>query len=251
MNCHNGEAFLKKSINSVINQSYKKWEIIFWDNKSTDNSKKIVKKFKDKRIKYYYSKKFNTLYTSRNLAIKKAKGKYICFLDADDTWLKNKLKRQVFEISKDNTYKLIYTNFFVNIFDQKKAIKKFSKILNSGYITQKLLDSYDIGILTVLIDRKVLKKYKFNCRYNIIGDFDLFINLSLKYKIKALQQPLAKYRIHNNNYSSEKMDIHIKELSRWLKIKKKDKNFKTFSFKSIYFLLLKLRIKFFIKNLLI
>ena len=66
--------------------------ISFWDNSSVDNSKKIFLKFKDKRFKYYKSKKFLKLYHARNLAIDKAKGKFICFLDVDDLWVKNKLK---------------------------------------------------------------------------------------------------------------------------------------------------------------
>ena len=60
MNCHNGERYLKKSVYSIINQTYRNWELIFWDNKSSDNSAKIIKSFKDKRIKYYYSKKKNS-----------------------------------------------------------------------------------------------------------------------------------------------------------------------------------------------
>ena len=55
MNCLNGERFLAHALNSVINQKFKNWELIFWDNKSKDNSKKILNKFKDNRIKYYYS----------------------------------------------------------------------------------------------------------------------------------------------------------------------------------------------------
>ena len=57
MNCYNGQDFLRESINSVINQTYKKWELIFYDNCSTDRSVQIVKKYKDKRIKYFKSKK--------------------------------------------------------------------------------------------------------------------------------------------------------------------------------------------------
>ena len=79
MNCHNGEKYLKQSILSVINQKYKNWEIIFWDNKSTDKSEKIVKSFKDKRIKYFKSNKFEKLYRTRNLAIKKSKGNIYVF----------------------------------------------------------------------------------------------------------------------------------------------------------------------------
>tara|TARA_Y100001970_G_scaffold58208_1_gene73805 strand:- start:13207 stop:13386 length:180 start_codon:yes stop_codon:yes gene_type:complete len=59
MNCHNGEAFLKESINSVINQTYKNWELIFWDNFSNDRSKEILLKFSDNRIKYFYDDKIN------------------------------------------------------------------------------------------------------------------------------------------------------------------------------------------------
>ena len=100
VNCFNGEKFLKKSINSIINQTYKNWEIIFWDNNSTDNSSVEIKSFKDKRIKYFKSSKFNTLYKSRNLAIKRTKGDLICFLDTDDLWKKNKLKDQVHIMKK-------------------------------------------------------------------------------------------------------------------------------------------------------
>ena len=95
MNCYNGEKYLTESLKSIQNQNYKNWELIFWDNKSTDRSKIFFKKFKDKRFKYYYANKFTNLYTARNLAIKKAKGKIFTFLDVDDLWMPNKLLKQV------------------------------------------------------------------------------------------------------------------------------------------------------------
>ena len=79
MNSHNGESFLKQSINSILKQNYKKWELIFWDNRSMDNSKNQLDKFNDKRIKYFYSKNFYPLYKSRNLAIKKPKENIFVF----------------------------------------------------------------------------------------------------------------------------------------------------------------------------
>ena len=57
MNCHNGEKFLAEAINSVLNQTYKNWELIFWNNSSSDQSEKIFKSFKDKRLRYFYTKK--------------------------------------------------------------------------------------------------------------------------------------------------------------------------------------------------
>ena len=95
MNCYNGGQYLEESINSVINQTYKNWELIFWDNLSTDNSFKIFEKFKDKRLKYFCSKMHNVLYDARNLAIQKAQGDFIAFLDTDDIWLSDKIEKQL------------------------------------------------------------------------------------------------------------------------------------------------------------
>ena len=79
MNCFNGERYLNESLKSILDQSYQNWELIFWDNKSTDNSAKILKNFKDKRIKYFYSSQHTPLYVARNLAIKKASGEFLAF----------------------------------------------------------------------------------------------------------------------------------------------------------------------------
>ena len=79
VNCHNGEKYLHNCIKSIINQSYKKWELIFWDNCSSDNSLKILKNFKDKRIKKFKSKNFNNLYKARNFAIKDVKENIFVF----------------------------------------------------------------------------------------------------------------------------------------------------------------------------
>ena len=124
MNCHNGEKFLRQSIQSVLHQSYKNWELIFWDNFSEDDSKKIIAKFSDKRIKYFKSTKFNRLYKSRNLAIQNAKGEFISFLDTDDLWQKDKLEKQMNFFSKNEGYKIIYSNYY--IYDESKK-KNFAK----------------------------------------------------------------------------------------------------------------------------
>ena len=77
LNCYNGELYLKKAIDSIIDQTYKNWELVFWDNQSTDKSKKIFKSYKDRRLKYFKSKKHTTLYAARNLAAGKTKGKFL------------------------------------------------------------------------------------------------------------------------------------------------------------------------------
>ena len=95
INCYNGEKYLSQCLQSIVSQSYKNLEIIFWNNRSTDKSEQIVKSFHDRRIRIFRSKKFLSLYEARNQAIKKTRGTYISFLDVDDYWFSEKLSKQV------------------------------------------------------------------------------------------------------------------------------------------------------------
>jgi len=243
MNCHNGEKYLKKSIRSIISQTYKNWELIFFNNKSSDKSKYFFDTFKEPRFKYFESKLFYSLYEARNLAISKAKGKFICFLDTDDWWEKKKLKKQINLFNKFPNLKFIYSNYFV--YHQSTKEKKIfsNKFLPEGFLTQKLLNIYFIGLGTVMIKKKLFKKKKFNKRYNIIGDFDLFLNISKNNIIKCIQEPLAYYRIHSNNLSSLRLDLYIREISQWVKIIKKNKDFKKYSFFRFQLFIYKLKVK--------
>ena len=119
INCLNGEKYLKKCIKSVLNQTYKNFEIIFWDNQSTDASKEILLKFKDQRIKYFNSKKILDLSEARNKAIKVSKGSYITFLDVDDWYIPKKLELQLKEFSKNENIGVICSNITYTI----KSIK--------------------------------------------------------------------------------------------------------------------------------
>ena len=122
MNCYNGEKFLFQSVESIINQTYTNWELIFWDNKSKDQSAKILKSFNDKRIKYYLTEEHSLLYKARNLALKKCNGEFISFLDVDDWWDPNKLQHQIKKFS-DERVGLVYSKYwFVN---QRKNINVF------------------------------------------------------------------------------------------------------------------------------
>ena len=124
INCHNGEQYLNQCIQSIINQTYKNLEIIFWDNNSADESLKIVSQFVDKRIKVFKTNKKLDLGTSRNKAIQKSSGDLITFLDVDDWYLPEKINLQVkiFEEKKD--VGLVFTNYYhYNEISKKK--KKF------------------------------------------------------------------------------------------------------------------------------
>ncbi len=232
MNCYNGEEYIYEAIKSVINQKYRNWELIIWDNQSIDKSEKIISLIKDKRLRYYKSKKFTNLSEARNLAIEKSFGEIITFLDVDDIWLDNKLSIQV-EFFLKNKYKLIYCNFLVKNENKKKTKLYSNKRLPEGNITQLLLNNYCVGLLTIMISKKILKDIYFDPIFTIIGDFDLVIRISKKYKIGCIQYPLAIYRKHNSNDSILNLERQIQELNSWYEKKLKDKTYKYFDLSGI------------------
>ena len=248
MNCHNGETFLKQSIDSIINQSFKNWELIFFDNVSDDNSLEIVDSFNDKRIKVFKSEKFINLYHARNEAIQKAKGKYICFLDTDDYWERNKIEEQVNFLENNSNFEMVYSNFYTIKKDNTKYIQN-NYNLPEGKIVKDLLKKYSIGILTACIKKKIFENILFDEKTNIIGDFDFFVKLSCDYNIGCIQKPLAFYRDHENNLSKKKLGVYINELKYWIKNNNKRYKKLGISLINIKILLFKLRLKNFLKIL--
>jgi hypothetical protein len=122
------------------------------------------------------------------------------------------------------------------MFLKKKIIKKkiFSAApLPQGNITQKLLNNYQIGILTVLIKKELFQKYQFDDSLEIIGDFDLFLKISKSIKVGCIQKSLACVRIHKSNLSLIKTEDFIDELSYWLRNKEDSQIFKGLSFQGV------------------
>ena len=217
MNCFNGEEYLREAVNSVIKQNYENWEIIFWDNQSTDKSAEIFKSYKDKRLKYYYaSSHTGILDEARNYALKKTNGDFIAFLDVDDWWLPNKLEKQM-PLFDDPNVGLVYGNVW-RLFDKKnkKEIYK-KKILPTGMILNELLHDYVIGSPTYVIRKKSLDSldYHFNKHFHIIGDFDLNIRLAAQWKIDCIQDPVATARFHGQNVSLLNKSLEINEMKIW------------------------------------
>tara|TARA_B110000438_G_C15795120_1_gene642512 strand:+ start:1248 stop:2150 length:903 start_codon:yes stop_codon:yes gene_type:complete len=215
MNCYNGENYLKQSIESVLCQTYQNWELIFWDNKSEDESAKIFKSYNDKRLKYYFGLNHTFLYEARNEAIQKTSGKFIAFLDTDDFWEKDKLELQV-PLFENTEVGVVYGNHY--ILNEKLNTKKiFLKKKPKGFILDDLLKSYCTSLLTLIIRKSFLDKYKppFDNSFHIMGDFDLMIRMSTKYKFDCVNKPIATARIHEKNQSLLKKDRQVSELKLW------------------------------------
>ena len=108
---YNGEKWIAECIESVQKQTYHNWEMIIVDDNSQDSTLDIIDKYLyDSRIKVYTNDSNMKVAFSRNLAIKNSKGRYIAFLDSDDLWLPNKLKKQI-EFMKKNDYAFTFTGY--------------------------------------------------------------------------------------------------------------------------------------------
>jgi glycosyltransferase involved in cell wall biosynthesis len=229
INCYNGEKYLRKSIESILDQSYKNLELIFWDNHSTDQTRNIIKSYDDSRIKYFFSQNHTTLYQARNLALKECKGDFVSFLDADDYYLKDKIAKQLLYF-KDEKVGVIYSNYYRYYEDIKKKKLLTNKMLPSGNLTQYILEESQISFMTVIVRKKSLDSLEFNFdpKYSIIGDYDLLYRLSFNWDFYYINEPLAVYRIHDENFSKNSI-LFIDELKDWY-----NKNYNSFINKKNY-----------------
>ena len=220
MNCYNGEKYLREAIDSVYAQTYKNWEIIFWDNASTDKSTKIVKSYSSK-MRYFRGGKTIPLGAARNKALKQCEGEYIAFLDVDDIWLPEKLELQVKKMQENPESIVCYSDGYA-MYDEEKTKKKFSSYKNTkfyqGNIFEKLILSNFINWQTVLINKLLTKdELCFNETLTIGEDYEFLLRLSLLGDVIFSPEPLVYYRSHENNMSLN-YELILKETEEIFKI---------------------------------
>jgi glycosyltransferase involved in cell wall biosynthesis len=217
INCYNGEKYLRDAIDSIYDQTYQNWEIIFWDNQSTDKSAEIFKSYNDVRLKYFYAPCHTVLYEARNYAIDQAKGEFLAFLDVDDWWLSEKLEKQI-PLFQNLDVGFVCSNY--RIVNEKNNSRKLyrKKKIPSGNVTNSLMLDYSVGLLTLVVKRSAFNSLSFGCdpRFHIIGDMDLVMRLSYNWEMASIQSPLAYYRIHGENIGPKQRSRTVDELQIWV-----------------------------------
>ena len=214
MNCYNCENFLRQAVESLLAQTYSNWELIFWDNQSTDNSAHIFKQYRDRRFHYHYAPRHTVLGEARRRAIEHAKGGWIGFLDCDDIWLPHKLRRQVdiiAEESQSGELGLVYTRteFFDERGRQGPLIPRYhEKALPEGRIIDKLLTEEDfVPLVSTLILKKAYEELgEIPEDYQNAVDYYIFAGIAARYQVRAVQKVCCRYRVHSNNLSR---NLHI------------------------------------------
>lgn len=197
MNCYNSARYLREAIDSVYDQTYRNWEIVFWDNASSDRSGEIAQSY-DSRLRYFRGENLVKLYSARNSALEMCSGKAIAFLDCDDIWLPDKLELQIAAFNKGNA--LVYGGYEV-VDDTGNPMGQIVNSNLSGWLTNALLKKNFISIGCVLIEAALAKRYRFNPDYDLLGDFDLWIRLSLDHPLTSVGRVVERSRCHAHNTS--------------------------------------------------
>ena len=197
MPSYNTSQYIAQSIQSVIDQTYKNWELIIVDDCSTDNTDEIIMSFDDDRIRYFKNESNSGAAISRNRALQEAKGKWVAFLDSDDLWLPQKLEKQI-DFMEKNEYKFTYTAY-------KEMTEK--GIPNGVFVTgpkrinkRKMFNYCWLGCLTVMYDA--------NCVGNIQiadlkknNDYAMWLKCIKKTECVFLNEDLSYYRLRNGSIS--------------------------------------------------
>lgn len=204
----NTAQYIAQSIQSVINQTYTKWELIIVDDCSTDNTDEVVEGFKDKRIKYLKNEVNSGAALTRNRAMREARGEWIAFLDSDDLWRSTKLEHQI-SFMKKNGYGLSFTEY--------EKIDENSRPLNvyvSGpeKVNKHKIYNYDyIGQLTMMYSAKEFGIIQIK---DIKKNNDYAIRLQLYKKVGTcaylLKENLAMYRVREVSISHDRFRRKLK-----------------------------------------
>jgi glycosyltransferase involved in cell wall biosynthesis len=214
INCFNGAKYLREAMDSLFNQTYPDWEVIFWDNASTDESAEIATSYGEK-VRYFRSDATASLGFARNLAFAQARGDYLAILDADDIWLPLKLERQMPLFQADPTLAMTYHDsiYFGANGDRYRLFQMVNP--KRGRVFGDLLTKNFISSETMVFRRTALENldYFFDARLGKVMDYDLCLRVAYTHGFDYVDEPLSKWRMHSSSWSNVDSMSTSKELS--------------------------------------
>ena len=199
----NAEKYIARTIDSVLSQSFKDWEMIIIDDNSIDGTEQIVLsyQYRERRIKYIKLTENCGAVKARNFGIEHAKGRFISFLDSDDIWMPNKLDIQLDFMSK-NKLSFSYTYYYAN-YDGIRILRKGPRKLNYSNLLRKCY----IGCLTVMYDTQYLGK-RYMPSFSKRHDWALWLQILKEIDaVHGIPIPLAEYTIRRNSLSAQKVGL--------------------------------------------
>lgn len=208
MNCLNSSLHLHEALDSIKAQTCQDFEIVFWDNCSSDDSPTIAKAF-GSRLRYFRGSHTVPLGAARNLAIAKARGRYIAFLDCDDLWLPRKLETQIALFETNSAVGLTSTD--TEIFDGRRILKRlFSEAKPvRGHVFRELLQRQWISMSSAMIRREALDSLStdekwFDESLNVCEEADVFYRIAHDWELDHVDEALTRWRVHSTNTTFRK-----------------------------------------------
>ena len=218
--------FIERSISSVINQTYKNWELIVIDNYSKNNVEGVVNIKNDKRIRYFKFNNHGVIAKSRNFGIKKAKFAWIAFIDSDDYWTKDKLYVVSKNIEKYN-YDFFYHNMFIKTDNHsifKKKLYKYNYILKKPIFDNLIINGNSIIQSSVVVKKNLIKRSGYiSEKKKLVAweDFDLWLNISrLTNKFYLIPKTMGYYYVPIRK--NQKLTRFIRNIKEFKKIYKEE-----------------------------
>ena len=219
MNVRNGAATLREALESAFAQTYRDWELIVWDDCSSDDSAKVVAEFTDPRLRYYLAPHDTPLGQARELAMSHAQGEWLAFLDQDDIWLPRKLELQV-ALASSPQVGLIYgrTVCFYPGGRQRDydQFHEFSALPEGDIFAELLGRGCFIAMSSALLRRSAVKETGgIPAQIHITPDYFLYLAVSRQHSARTVQQAVCRYRVHPGNMTSLYRRESLEE-SLWL-----------------------------------
>ncbi|MDR3272916.1 MAG: glycosyltransferase [Flavobacteriaceae bacterium] len=215
--CYNSEKYIGETIQSVLNQTCADWEWLIVDDCSTDNSVQVIKKIKDERIKLIKLTENQGAAKARNHGIKAAQGRYLTFIDSDDLWLPEFLETVVSYL-KENKEEMVYTSYKRVDENLQPLLEDFTAEDNIKY--NRLLYNCPMPMLTTIYDTARIGKILIP-EIEKREDYALWLTILKKIpNVRAIEKPLAVYRIRSNSYSRNKFSIAKSQFSVYFKFLK-------------------------------
>ncbi len=204
MNVRNGAQTLQEAIDSVLGQTCEDWELIVWDDRSTDNSAAIVSEYRDPRIRYFLAAEDASLGKARRDAIQQAKGDWLAFLDQDDVWLPRKLEKQLALADRDAA--LIYgrtVRFYPSGLERDYDQAHEYKLLPEGDIFLQLFTkSCFIAMSSAMFRTSAVESIGgIPDEVHIVPDYYLYMAIARQYRVRAVQDVICRYRMHPDSMS--------------------------------------------------
>ena len=217
MNVRNGASFLREALDSVVAQTFHDWELIVWDDRSTDDSAKIVAEYHDPRIRYFLSPEDTPLGEARNNAIRQATGDWLAFLDQDDIWLPRKLQQQM-ALADDQTG-IIYgraIQFYPNGKEQDyDYAHEFQPLPEGDIFSQLFTDACFIAMSSAVLRRSAVEEASpIPEAIQSVPDYYLYVAVARRYPARAVQKAVCRYRMHAGSMSqnNNRLRLHMEPL---------------------------------------